>query len=229
MPSKGLVTRLPSDFANPDTSQPDRSYQRAATAASNVRFEDGVATNAPGYERVVLCPALDSAALLVHQSNLIAQSAFDTRPCLVFTNGKVVVLQRSSRQLDATQAPPTDCGALTPGLAGTLQLSSPVYSVSEGAGTISIAVQRTLGNTGPVSISYRTQDGTGVAGLDYTAISGSLTWDNGDSADKFIVVSVLDDLLVEGNRTFSVVIYNATDNALLGSPSAATVTILDND
>lgn len=228
-PSRGLITRAPSDFANPRQDQPNTDFLRAATEASNVRFEEGVATNAPGYERIVICPALDSPALLLHQANLIGLGPFDARACLIFTQGEVSIVQRTSRQLDSTAAVPADCGSITPTAPGTLQLSAPVYSVSEGAGQILIPVQRVSGSNGVVAVSYLTQAGTAVAGTDYTAVTGTLTWLHGESADQFITVPILEDVEVEGNQTFTVVIYNPTNGAVLGSPSAATVTIIDND
>jgi len=56
-PTLGLVTRIPGE-------QPD---PRAATAAQNVRFEDGVAKNSEGYGALQTTPALDSPANLVFQ------------------------------------------------------------------------------------------------------------------------------------------------------------------
>src|SRR5271157_5568491 len=64
-PSRGLVTRWPTESADLLATQgvayglPGIS-QRAAVIASNVRYEDGVVCNAPGYDRVELdIPLLD--------------------------------------------------------------------------------------------------------------------------------------------------------------------------
>lgn len=64
-PTLGLVTRIPSD-------QPDA---RAFTRATNVRFDDGVARNGPGYAALSTTPPLPEPAVLVHQANLFF---FDT-------------------------------------------------------------------------------------------------------------------------------------------------------
>src|SRR5437879_1603019 len=50
-PSRGLVTRWPSDSA--DLLNP-ADLQRVCVEAQNVRFEDGVIAAAPGYERAGL-------------------------------------------------------------------------------------------------------------------------------------------------------------------------------
>ncbi len=63
-PTLGLVTRVPGD-------QPD---VRAATAASNVRFDDGVIRNAPGCAPVILDAALDSIPTLIFQANVAPAS-----------------------------------------------------------------------------------------------------------------------------------------------------------
>src|SRR5437899_3239794 len=55
-PSRGLVTRWPSETADACNSSPDN---RVWTVAQNVRFEDGVIAAAPGYVRAKLnTPAL---------------------------------------------------------------------------------------------------------------------------------------------------------------------------
>lgn len=56
-PTLGLYTRIPGE-------QPDA---RAATAASNVRFAEGVAMNAPGYGKLVTSPRIPKSVLLFQQ------------------------------------------------------------------------------------------------------------------------------------------------------------------
>ncbi|NTV73035.1 MAG: hypothetical protein HGA66_02375, partial [Holophaga sp.] len=50
---------------------------------------------------------------------------------------------------------------------------------------------RTGGTYGAASVSYSTSDGTATAGSDYTTISGTLNWTNGDAADKFFDVLII--------------------------------------
>jgi hypothetical protein len=71
-PSRGLVTRLPGESADQMPAQggiAPGTLQRAASVASNVRYEDGVVCNAPGYERI----SVSSATL----SGLVAQWHLD--------------------------------------------------------------------------------------------------------------------------------------------------------
>ena len=111
---------------------------------------------------------------------------------------------------------------------GFLQFSSSTYSVNENAGTVTLYVTRTNGNSGAASVAYAMSDGTATAGSDYTSASGTLSWSDGESTSKTIAVSISDDSSVEGDETFTVTLSNAT-GAGRGAPSSATVTIVDNN
>ncbi|MDB6034285.1 MAG: hypothetical protein JWM16_4623 [Verrucomicrobiales bacterium] len=103
------------------------------------------------------------------------------------------------------------------------------YTVSEGAGQALITVQRTGGGVGTVSVNFTTSDGTALAGSDYVATNGTLTFSNGQTSLTF-TVPILQDLLVEGNETIdlALTVNPNTGSAILGL-SAATLTIVDDD
>ncbi|HYU35007.1 MAG TPA: Calx-beta domain-containing protein [Thermoanaerobaculia bacterium] len=111
---------------------------------------------------------------------------------------------------------------------GVLQLSASAYSVNENAGTVTITVTRTGGSDGAVSVSYATSDDTAGSPADFTAAGGMLNWADGDTAPKTFQVTIADDLLDEPDETFGVTLSNP-QAATLGTPAAATVTILDDD
>src|SRR5207248_2137911 len=69
---------------------------------------------------------------------------------------------------------------------GTLQLSSPTYSVAKNAGQATITVLRTGGSDGAVSVQLATSDGTATAGSDYTAVTQTVSFAAGDSAPKTV-------------------------------------------
>ena len=113
---------------------------------------------------------------------------------------------------------------------GSIRLSSAAYSVNEGDGTVTITATRTGGSSGIVGVSYTTANGTATAGSDYTATSGKLTWLEGDSSDKYIVVPITNDALDEADsETFAVRLSTPTGGATLVLPSSGIVTIADND
>ncbi len=111
---------------------------------------------------------------------------------------------------------------------GTIELQTLAPSVNETAGTVTLTVARTGGSNGAVTVDFATSDATAAAGGDYTAASGTLTWESGDSAAKNIVVPILDDALVENPETFQVTLSNVTGGAGLGAANG-TVTIVSDD
>lgn len=112
--------------------------------------------------------------------------------------------------------------------AGQLVFSAATYSVTEEKTSIVIAVNRINASQGAISVQFATSNGTALANGDYTATSGTLTWQNGDSAPKTFTVPIADDNLVEaGGETFNVTLSNPTSGASLGTPSTAVVTITD--
>ncbi|OQW90746.1 MAG: hypothetical protein BWK79_18910, partial [Beggiatoa sp. IS2] len=81
---------------------------------------------------------------------------------------------------------------------------------------------------GTVSTDYTTQDNTATQNADYLPASGTLTWADGDCSDKTITVSILDDILPEGDETANILFSN-----LVGAPfcdeNQAVLTIKDNE
>ena len=100
--------------------------------------------------------------------------------------------------------------------AGTLQFSAATYSVNENGGSVTITVTRTGGSNGAVGVSYATSNGTATAGSDYTATSGTLSWANGDTANKTFSVPIIDDSVYEGNETVNLTLSSPTGGATLG-------------
>jgi parallel beta-helix repeat protein len=109
---------------------------------------------------------------------------------------------------------------------GTFILPASV-SVTEG-GTATITVNRTAGNSGTAVVSYETANGTAIAGSNYLAASGNLTFSDGE-ATKTINIPIIDDSVYEGSKTFTVSLTTVTNGATIGSPRTTTVTITDND
>jgi ELWxxDGT repeat protein len=102
-------------------------------------------------------------------------------------------------------------------------------SVGEAAGTASVTVRLSPPNgAAPVTVDWATSAGTALAGTDFTASSGSLTFAPHDEVET-IVVPIVDDAATtaESDEAFSVSLSNATNAAIVRSP--ATVTIYDND
>ena len=96
------------------------------------------------------------------------------------------------------------CYILDDDNAGQAAFRSASATVTESAGAVTIPVSRSSSFAGPLTVNYATQSQTAAAGQDFTAVSGTLTWADGETADKAIVVPILSDNLVEGDETFTV-------------------------
>lgn len=81
---------------------------------------------------------------------------------------------------------------------------------------------------GNVDVDYDTSASSATAGSDYTTKSGTLTIPAG-STSATVSISVLGDTTAEGSENFTIALANATPNATLGTPNAATGTILNDD
>ncbi len=111
---------------------------------------------------------------------------------------------------------------------GSLQFSVANYVVNEKDSQASIAVTRTNGVTGSVSVSYATAENTATMDSDYTSTSGTLTWLDDDSMDKTFVIPIINDTDEEGSETLTLNLSAVTGGASLGS-SIAILTIVDDD
>jgi uncharacterized protein YkwD len=109
---------------------------------------------------------------------------------------------------------------------GTLQFGSATYTAGEASGSATITVTRTGGSSGTVAVHYATGDGSAHAGTDYTATSGTLTFNPGDTSKTFLV-PVVNDGVSDGNETVILSLSGPTGGAALGSPTSAVLTITD--
>lgn len=117
---------------------------------------------------------------------------------------------------------------VTPTAPGILRLSAAALTVSESGPSVAFEVSRTEGSFGAAALNFATGNVTASSGSDYAATSGFLNWASGDTAPRVITIPITDDVTYESNETFTLNLSNAT-GATLGTPSAATVTITEND
>ena len=110
---------------------------------------------------------------------------------------------------------------------GTLQLAPTTYEVTEGAGALTVTVERVGGSTGAASVKFATAPGTAKAGKDFIPRTGVLKWANGDGDPKTFDIPIKNDNTPEPDKSFAVKLSKAT-GAALGAASAS-VTIHDDD
>ena len=132
----------------------------------------------------------------------------------------------------------TDCGAsgaictgdgrplstsLSATVAGLVGISVADARVEEGAGAVlefAVTLERAAG--GAVTVDYATSDGTAQAGVDYTATSGTFTFDAGDT-EKTVEVPVLDDSHDEGDEALTLRLSNASGGRLADAEATGTI------
>jgi hypothetical protein len=98
--------------------------------------------------------------------------------------------------------------------------------VGEAAGPASFDVSLSNPSSSTVTVDYATANGTALAGDDYTATTGTISFAPGDTAAT-IDVPVTSDAIDEPTQTFDVTLTNP-NNATIGDGSA-TASILDDD
>ncbi len=110
----------------------------------------------------------------------------------------------------------------------TVQFSAATYAVNESAGGATITVTRSGPTAGVATVDYRSADGSAIAGSDYTAFSGTLTFAPGDAAPKTFSVPVTNDAAVETDETLRLTLSQAS-GAAIGEPASAVLTLVNDD
>lgn len=107
---------------------------------------------------------------------------------------------------------------------GKLQFSSATFSATEDSGGVTVTVNRVDGATGVVTVDFETSNGTATAGSDYTATTGTLTFNQGETS-KSLFIPFVGDGVFESDETLNVTLSNPTGGAVLGTPVTAVLTI----
>ena len=110
---------------------------------------------------------------------------------------------------------------------GKLGFAAAAVTVLEGKSVV-LAISRTEGISGTVSVHYALGGGTALPGRDYTSASGDLTFAAG-VLSQTITVAAPQNAAKTGSLTVFVTLSAPSGGATLGTTSQATVTILDDD
>jgi hypothetical protein len=111
---------------------------------------------------------------------------------------------------------------------GRLQLEAVKHWASEGT-PVTLTVKRIDGNRGIVSVDWYTDSDAAIAEYDFPIQSGTVTWADGDIADKTFTVNTTEDVLPEGTERLMVRLHNAQGGATLIAPLDAAIAIEDED
>ncbi len=100
------------------------------------------------------------------------------------------------------------------------------YAVNEDTTFRTITVNRTGDISGPATVDYASSDISASDRSDYTPAVGTLRFAANQSSKSFDVL-IIEDNRLEGTETLNITLSNGTGQALLGSPSTASVVIND--
>src|SRR6185369_13876660 len=160
---------------------------------------------------------------------------------VVFSNPVGASIARDSC---ATAAPPAPAPPAVPPLVtscavtvtvldnemgGVITFSQPIFDALEPVtptAAATITVRRTAGGASGVTVDFATSDDTAVAGVDYDATTGTVTFGLGETLKTF-TVPVRNGVV--GVRTANLLLLNATGGASIGSPETAALRITDKD
>jgi hypothetical protein len=120
----------------------------------------------------------------------------------------------------------------------TLVSMSALTAVNEGAGFVTIVLNRSGDTSGPASVNYATSDSAGLTSCgvnngvasercDYATTVGTARFSAGQNVAT-IIIPIVNDALVEADENFTVTLSSPVGVAL-ANPPTTTVTIVDND
>ena len=114
--------------------------------------------------------------------------------------------------------------AVPPTAAPSVAFAAENFAAVASAGAAIVSVNRYGDSTGPAIVTYTTLDGTAIAGTDYSATIGTLSWAGGDSTPKSFSVPIT---TTDAVYNSFVVALTSASGANFAEPLEATVTISD--
>jgi hypothetical protein len=142
-------------------------------------------------------------------------------PRIVLTLAAVTIVAGCGGGGGSDDAPPPP----PPLPAGTVAFSASTYAVAQNIGLLTVTVNRADGSR-DATVAFSTANGTAIAGTDYTARNGTLTWASGDGAAKTISLPISNATPNSSDKTFTIELSSPTNTMALGTPVTATVNIV---
>lgn len=114
-----------------------------------------------------------------------------------------------------------------------IQFATDDFAINEGSGHIDVSLIRAGDSSGTATVNFNTFDesqaGHASQKSDYEIALGKVTFNPGETA-KTVRILLVDDKFIEPDEVVNLVLSNPTGTGTgLGTPNAATLTILDND
>ena len=202
---------------------------KSTTENSPVSFTFNLGDAATAFDSIT---ASSSNTTLLPNSNIQITGSGSSRTMTLTpaanTSGTSTVTVTVTKTLGGAPRSMSDTFLLGVNDGGTLQFSSGAYSVVENAGPGAVTITRTGGTAGTATVLVATSNGTAVAGTDYTAVTQTVTFNDGETS-KVVTVPIIDNLNNQSNRTINLTLSNVGGSGQLGAPITTVLTILDDD
>ncbi|MEJ2618968.1 MAG: Calx-beta domain-containing protein [Candidatus Thiodiazotropha sp.] len=186
-----------------------------ATASSDYTYRSGTVSFADGdaTEQTFTVPVLNDSEVESDESILLLMSNFQ---------GGAVAGEQSQGQITIT-----DDDALSASAVIGFTITS--LTVNESSVNASFTIDRSEVLTGSVSVDLSVGVSTAVVGSDFNVTTGTLVFANNET-QKTINMEIIDNTVVDGNRTVTFVLGNASATASIDNDSGSfTLTIEDDD
>lgn len=128
---------------------------------------------------------------------------------------------------DLANFDPADSLGLALAPSGSFQFSATNVTVAEGGGMATLTIDRVGGSEGTTTVLVNTSSGT-AGTSDFTTFSKAVTFGNGVTSQN-IQIPITQDVLIEGNESFTVALSDPTGGSQLNAIKTATVTITDDE
>jgi len=109
----------------------------------------------------------------------------------------------------------------------TAQFAQDTYNVQEADGQVAITIQLNQAVAQTVTVGYSSTNQTALAGLDYIAKRGQLTFLPGTVSQTF-TIALLDDAIQENDKAFAVIL-EPSSTVILGLPNQTLISVVDDD
>lgn len=110
-----------------------------------------------------------------------------------------------------------------------LTFSSATASAIENDGTLTLTLQRGGSDIGAVSVDVTLVNGTATSTADFTGATTTISWANGDTANKTVSISLTNDAIAESAENFQAQLSNYSLDAIPGGVTTVAITLLDDD
>jgi len=201
-------------------------FNGPAGSNGNVAEIDYVGTSNFGFDDTTLQYLIAKASVLEQVEYTQATWAVMSEALASAKSAAGTVPLNSETVADATEALDAAINELVP-LRGSVQIYATQMG-NEANGKVTFKVTRSGGGFGRASVRYQTSDGTAKADEDYQALSGYVSWADGEQGDKSPAVILMNDAFYEDQEQFGVQL-SEPYGAALGSATSTSITVADDD